>query len=242
MVEVRQIPRDMQPSDVRELVDSPNPILLEIGCNDGTDTNRFLEAFPDCTLFCFEPDPRAIERFKQTVHDRRAVLTEAAISDKDGIATFYGSSGQPPGKARGPGASHYCFLDEWDLSGSLHKPTGHLSYSPWVTFPESRRFDVKTMRLDTWLEDHPEIGVIDFMWADVQGAEALLIAGAQNALRNTRYFYTETRLQRGQYAGCELYQGQPSIAEIQASLPFMSTVAYWGSSNILLRNNASLCD
>ncbi len=239
---MRRIGRDMEPNDIREFVDSPNPILLEIGCNDGTDTNKFLEAFPGGTIYCFEPDPRAISRFFKTVHSERARLFAAAISDTDGQAVFNGSSGRPPGEARGPGASHYCFLDEWDLSGSLHKPTGHLSYSPWVTFPESRRFDVKTMRLDTWLEDQPEIGVIDFIWADVQGAEATLIAGAQNALRNTRYFYTETRLQQGQHAGRELYQGQPSIEEIQASLPFMSTIAHWGNSNILLKNNAPIHD
>ena len=32
---------------------------------------------------------------------------------------------------------------------------------------------------------------IDLIWADVQGAEADLIEGGTEALRRTRYFYTE---------------------------------------------------
>lgn len=39
-------------------------LFIEVGANDGTDTNKLLEAFPEIEIHCFEPDPRAIAAFK----------------------------------------------------------------------------------------------------------------------------------------------------------------------------------
>lgn len=196
---------------IRDLV-GPSPLMVEIGCNDGTDTNKFLKVLPGARIYCFEPDPRAIARFEKTVNDDRASLIKAAVSDTNGSATFYGSSGQPPEAQRTPDASHYCFLEEWDLSGSLYKPTGHLAKSPWVQFPEDRQYTVMTMTLDAWLDLHREISQIDFIWADVQGAEGPLIRGGTFALSVTRYFFTE-------FYDTPLYEGQVSLSTIQAMLP-----------------------
>ena len=233
--EITRTTRDLRPEQIAEFVTSPRPTILEIGCNDGTDTNRIMDTFPDGLVFCFEPDPRAIARFLETVHDDRATLVEAAVSDEDGETVFFGSSGRPPGRERGPKASHYCHLDEWDLSGSICKPTGHLDMSPWVTFPPTRRYTVKTIRLDTWYEQTPGVGVIDFIWADVQGAEGLLIKGACNALRLTRYFYVETRVQGGRMTGKELYEGQPDVDQLRRLVPQMDLISFHGD-NALFRN------
>lgn len=229
----RPIGHDMQPHESREFVNSPCPILLEIGCNDGTDTNRLLETFPGGTVYCFEPDPRAVRRFCQTVHNDRARLAQVAISDTDGEAVFYGSSGRPPLKARGPSAPHYCHLDEWDLSGSLCKPTGHLEFSPWTTFPKDRQYVVQTMRLDTWMGYHPSIGIVDFIWCDVQGAEALVIRGAPFTLARTRYFYTE-------FYDRPLYEGQLPLAELREMLPDFDLQGIHGD-NALFRNRGLTC-
>jgi FkbM family methyltransferase len=196
---------------IRALV-GPSPVLLEIGCNDGTDTLKFLEAMPEATVYCFEPDLRAIARFKTKVNDPRVTLVEAAIGDIDGQATFYPSSGQAPPEQRTPDAAPCLFLDEWDLSGSLRKPTGHLKYSSWTTFPEEKRHPVRVMTLDTWVQTRRDIACIDFVWADVQGAEDALIRGGQFALSMTRYFYTE-------FYDKPLYEGQVPLKTIQAMLP-----------------------
>ncbi len=223
MTTIQSFPRDLRSEELREFVQHPTPTFLEIGCNDGTDTNRLLLAFPRCHIYCFEPDPRAIARFYRTVYNERATLVEIALSDRGGIATFHGSAGQPPRKV-----NHYCRLAEWDLSGSLCTPTGHLSYSPWVTFPKDRRFQVETMRLDDWVSQNPQLGLIDFIWADVQGAEAMLIRGASQTLLGTRYFYTE-------YYDKPMYEGQPNLAKIQEMLPTFELVATY-ASNALFRN------
>ncbi len=236
MMDVRHIGHDMRTSDVQEFVDSPSPVLLEIGCNDGTDTDSFLKLFPNCTIYCFEPDPRAIKRFKcaaRASRIARTVLTEAAVSNRDGTATFNGSSGRPPRASRTPGALACCYLEERDLSGSLCKPTGHLDFSPWTTFPEDRRYEVETIRLDTWHAQHPEITCIDFIWCDVQGAEAMVIEGAPHALARTRYFYTE-------FYDKPLYEGQLPLTELRKLLPGFELQATYGD-NALFKNRGLTC-
>lgn len=73
-------------------------LFLEIGANDGADTNIFLEAFPGVEIHCFEPDPRAISAFKRNVKSPRAHLHETAIGSTDGTLNFYQSDGAPPRK------------------------------------------------------------------------------------------------------------------------------------------------
>lgn len=134
-----------------------HPVVLECGANDGTDTNRFLARWPGAEVHCFEPEPRAAERWRANVVSDRARLHEVAIGERDGEATFHRSSGHHP-DGNGP----------WDQSGSLRRPTGHLERWTWVTFTET--LTVATRSLDSWAADHG-IGAVDLVWADVQGAE-----------------------------------------------------------------------
>lgn len=221
--------RELNATQIRKLVATDSPTILEIGCNDGTDTLRFLEAMPGARIYCFEPDPRAIARFRETVNDNRVVLTTLALGDHTGFAKFHGSSGIPPEKSRNaPSASHYCALPEWDLSGSISKPTGHLQRSSWVTFPEDRTIEVGITTLDDWLLYHTDITKIDFVWMDVQGAEHKVIQGAFEGLSIIRYLYTE-------YCDKPLYEGQVPLAEIQKMLPTYKLLGIYGE-NALLRN------
>lgn len=219
---------ELNAKDIRNLVGTDSPLILEIGCNDGTDTLKFLETMPRSRVYAFEPDPRAIRRFRENVINHRVTLTEIAVSDTDGEAIFYGSSGRAPAKSRRPGALPCCFLDEWDLSGSLCRPTGHLTYSPWTKFPESRQYQVETIKLDTWLSRHLETEIIDFIWCDVQGAEAMVIRGGANTLVITRYFYTE-------FYNTPLYEGQLPLSKLQEMLPDFELLGIHGE-NALFKN------
>jgi hypothetical protein len=75
-----------------------------------------------------------------------------------------------------------------------------------------------------------ELGIecIDFLWADVQGAEADLIRGAATALSRTRYIHTE-------YSNVELYEGQPGLVALLEMLPQFRVLIRWGQ-DILLWN------
>lgn len=199
---------------IAELVDRPGPVILEIGCNDGQDTVEFLRWMPDAKIYCFEPDRRAAARFKQRLGNRSSVeLFECAVSEKTGEIDFHISTGdERVGK-------------EFDQSGSIRTPKNHLTEAPWVRFESVQK--VKTCRLDDWCADN-DVTRIDFIWMDAQGAEGDIVLGGKQALRFTRFLYTE-------YSNNEVYAGQPSLGKLLSLLPEFEVVARY-PGDILLRN------
>lgn len=202
------------------LLGNPSPIILDIGCNDGTDTKRFLELCPEARLYCFEPDPRAVVRFKKNLHrDLENVrLFEIAISDRNGQIEFHPSNADAEVK-------------DWDLSGSIRRPKNHLTEYEWVRFDQP--ISVETRRLDDWASE-ANVSQLDLIWMDVQGAESDVIAGGARTLSNTRYIYTE-------YSDRELYEGQLSLQAILELLPSFEVVRLYPRAvegDVLLRNTS----
>jgi len=187
-------------SDIHELVGRDDPLILEIGCNDGGDTLEFLAEFPGCRIHCFECDPRPIRAFRSSVTDDRCQLHEVALSNRTGVAVLHMSGG-----------THDAIVprEEWDLSSSLLEPTAHLLAHPWVTF--ERTCQVETARLDDWARRVIPDEVVDFIWMDVQGAEHLVIAGGASTFARTRFCYFE-------YSDSELYRGQETLRALLRAL------------------------
>jgi 2-O-methyltransferase len=200
------------------LVGRSNATILEIGANDGHDTAKLLKCFPYGIIFAFEPDPRAIEKFKSRITSERVFLTQKAVGLQSGRATFWQSSGSPEG-------SEQHWPAGWDMSGSIKKPTGHLEAHPWCKF--ETRIDVDMVTLDEWSRQN-SIRLVDFVWADVQGAEEDLIKGGIETLSNTRFVYTE-------YSNVELYENEINLDQIMTLLPFFEIVENFGT-DVLLRN------
>ena len=180
------------------LIGKHNPVILEIGANCGQSTVTFTEQMPNATVYCFEPDPRAISKFKRMIQHPNVHLIEAAVGANSGHVMFNQSSG----------AEH---IDPagWDHSGSIRKPKTHLEVWPWVKF--EHQIPVPLLRLDDWAVDN-HINDVDFIWADVQGAESDLLIGAQKILNRTRFFYTE-------FSDEEWYEGQINFVTLCALLP-----------------------
>lgn len=200
--------------ELRDIVGADAQEILEIGANDGLDTNRLLRFFGEARIHCFEPDPRAAQAFLSNVSDNRAHLDMLAVGSYTGEAVFHASGGSPQG---GTGA--------WDKSGSLKPPKNHLLAVPWCTFEES--FNVSLITLDEWFR-LSGIGRIDLLWMDVQGAEDEVIAGGTFALANTKFIFTE-------YSDLELYKGQKSLRQLMRLLPGWEIVRRL-SNDVLLRN------
>ncbi len=205
------------------LLGTDSPVILEVGCNDGTETNRFLSMFGSgARVYAFEPDPRAIKRFRERVTDPRAHLFEMAIADREGTTEFYVSDGVPT-------APGYEDLrpEGWDLSGSIRRPKEHIKEHPWCRFDQ--KITIQTQSLDNWCRQQ-RINHIDFIWVDVQGAEVDFIRGAAESLKKTRYIYTE-------YSNKQLYEGQVNLRQLLQLLPDFEVVhRYIG--DVLLRNRS----
>lgn len=194
---------------VRELIGAPSPTIVEVGAHEGLDTAEFLKVMPGARIICFEPDPRPRERFVCR-NDPRVTLFPVAIADKPGREAFHQSTGAHP---RFDLMANHGDPRDWDLSGSLARPSGHLERHPWCEFDKTIEVDVQP--LDHYQADY--FPSVDCLWADVQGLEARLIAGAQETLRHTRFFITE-------YSNTPMYEGQPTLTDIELLLPDLELI------------------
>tara|TARA_Y100000310_G_C20662052_1_gene805318 strand:- start:483 stop:1145 length:663 start_codon:yes stop_codon:yes gene_type:complete len=211
---------------IHQFISSKAPIIVEAGANNGQDTQRILSQFKKVKMHCFEPDPRCIAKFRGRISDNRVRLYEAAVSDRDGEAVFHLSTGRRPRDRPGRKPDQI-------NSSSLLPPKKHLRKFPWIKFEET--ITVKTVKLDSWAKKHlDDDNIIDFLWADVQGAEEKMITGGIETLQRTRFFYTEV-------GTIELYKGQmthkPLGRLIKNKLPTFKRVTNFGN-NWLLKNQA----
>lgn len=213
-------PGALSAGEIRALVDKDDPVILEIGANCGQTTVELLKAIPGATIHAFEPDPRAIAKFRNAIQNPRVHLYQCAIGSVNGTVTFHQSSGaedQP----------HYS--QGWDQSGSIRRPNTHLQVWPWVKF--ERQIEVNIMTLDSWSEQR-QVAAADFIWADVQGAESDLIEGAARFLRSVRFFYTE-------YSNEEWYEGQVTLANLAGRLPDFDLVRRY-QMDVLFKNKLGI--
>lgn len=192
-------PGTLSPTEIRELVAKEDPLIIEVGANCGQTTVELMRAMPGARLFAFEPDPRAIAKFRRNVAHPRVELFECAVGASNGSSVFYQSSGAEDDPQ---------YPEGWDQSGSIRRPRSHLEIWPWVRF--ERQIEVPITTLDAWAQ-RQRVSAVDFIWADVQGAESDLVAGAANVLRATRYLYTE-------YSDDEWYEGQIGLHGLQRML------------------------
>ena len=209
-------PGALSAAKIRLCVGKDDPIIVEVGANNGQTTVEILRAMPRATIYAFEPDPRAIAKFRAAVTHPNVHLYECAIGAINGTVNFYQSSGAEdlPG-----------YSDGWDQSGSIRRPKSHLTVWPWVKF--EKEITVPVMTLDAWSELH-HVEKADFIWADVQGAESDLVEGAARFLRASRFLYTE-------YSNKELYKGQITLAELREKLPDFDLIVRY-RSDALFRN------
>ena len=175
-------------------------IILDIGCNDGYHSIKFANMFPNSKIFSFEPEPRSLDVFKSKGIPSNVTIYDYALSNSNGIDTFWRCTGFEPGR---PGQR------ESDWSGSLLEPKIHLDAVPWMKFDTT--YEVNTKRLDTWFEE-VSIENIDFIWMDVQGAEHLVFEGAYGILDRVKYIHTE-------FDDREIYSGQKTLKELLEYLP-----------------------
>jgi FkbM family methyltransferase len=166
-----------------------NPIILEAGAFEGTDTIKMSNMWPKGTLYSFEPVPQLFNYVQHiTKNILNVYLHNIALSDKNGFAQFHVSE-----LAGRPGVSYG--------SGSLLAPKEHLKYDPNIVF--NHTIDVKTITLDDWAQEK-NISQIDFLWLDMQGMELNVLKSAESILRTVKVIYVEVEFIQA-YAGQYLY-------------------------------------
>ena len=207
------------------------PTVLEFGACDAYHSEcmitRLQKLYPNFAYHLFEPEPGLHYAIHQTLGRSLSMnhglitFVPKAIGAASGKMKFYKSEGI----LAGPNGE---VLDRWYGSSSLLKPTAQISKDFKGMYFEEIEVDVIT--LDEYRLSLPrEQQIFDFIWADIQGAEKMMIQGATTALKNTRYFYTE-------YNNAIHYEGQAvGLQEILDMLPTWEVVEDYGG-DVLLKN------
>lgn len=191
-------PNGLSKYKIKKLINRKAPVVLEIGTNDGADSVAFFQIIPDVRMYCFEPHPGAAERFRRRIAELKKRKKLSCSFFEVAISDKDGNAGLITLP------DDYCFAAS-SLKNSIGKKT-----------------DVRTMRLDSWYNKNKP-GVIDFIWADVEGCETELITGGKNTLNDkTRYFYTE-------------FSGNQKLKEIGLMLPKFELVGVF-DNNALFKN------
>ena len=219
--DVQFFERSMTADDVAKLLKGTrNPVMVEVGAHDGSDSVQFLDAIPCLHLVCVEPDPRAVDRLKAKIYKHyKAHVVQLAYGSKwDYQAKFYQSHGEH-GEVR-----------DWDASGSLCVPALHREVHPWCEFREITTFLVRMDDdVSTWINSYTNC--IDLIWMDVQGGERGVIEGGRETLKRTRYVYAEFNLHES-----PLYEGDMNLEETMKCLgDDWWPVAVYGN-NLLAKN------
>jgi len=176
-------------------------ILFDVGACEGEESIRYSKIFPFSSIYIFEPLPKnqihIIENISK-YNFENLNLIPFAVSDEDGEAEFYVSSGHPENLSTD--------LD-WDFgnkSSSLLSPEKSNNPS-WLSFEE--KIQVETIKLASFSKKN-EISEVDFMHMDVQGAELKVLKGANEFIKNIKAIWLEV-------SDIELYKNQPLRIDIE---------------------------
>lgn len=192
--------------------------IVEVGCHRMEDTAFLRQTFPAARIIAFEPDPRNARLIVDQELDWRHEVDffELALGDTDEVRDFYLSTNH----AVDP-------RDEWTRSSSLRPPRKDAlpdvnllrqGVIPCVVAEHPAR--VACVRLDTFVADVGLKEPADFIWCDAQGADDLVLIGAVETLKRTKYLFVEHNSN-----GC--YQDGATLETIRALLPGWDLLHCW---------------
>jgi FkbM family methyltransferase len=169
-----------------------NPVIVEAGAYDGSNTRDFCRFWSACQVYAFEPVPSAYVRLSKVAADfpKQVHSQNMALGDRDGISKMHvsvtGSSGG-------------------EQSSSLMVPTATHEEFPFIGFHDET-ITVKVTRLDNWAAAN-KVSEIDFLWFDLQGMELAAFEGCGDLLAKVRAIHCEVQ-------NFPLYQGAPLYKEL----------------------------
>ena len=172
---------------LRTLLNKENPIIVEVGSNNGGDAIRYLHYFPKCLLHTFECDKRALTVFKNNVNNDRCQLYEYAVSDINGELTFNqikikNDSDKVPEK------HNWMSKEDYDMYlGSANSTTSSVKLRD---NEELIKVNVPCITLDKW-DDSQSIDMVDLLEIDVQGGERKVLLGASKFLNKVKFIKIE---------------------------------------------------
>lgn len=147
-------------TDLLSSVARQGSVFIDVGGNIGYYST--LMAYSGCTVHTFEPLPRLAARLRENIAlnhlEPRVSIANFALSSTEGAAT---------------------------LHVAIREDDGSHSLIEGVEAPAFDKIQVKTLRLDTYIESR-RVPRVDIIKIDVEGAESLVLDGAVKVLKDCR--------------------------------------------------------
>ena len=180
--------------DFRTLMPDPD-IVLDCGANRGQTAESLRNLYPRAQIYSFEPVRACFEDLEKTCAQIGVHAVHKAVGDRDGKARIHLT------------ASPECHsLLAYQVGNPCAKWT-------WVVGEE----EVDVCTLDHWCEHHQlDLGRVDIIKLDVQGAELQALFGARKLLKTAKLIYLEV-------AFVSIYKEAPLFEEIEV---FMGECGY----------------
>jgi FkbM family methyltransferase len=132
-------------------------VVFDVGAFRGEWAAFAARAFPEATIYAFEPSSDNFSRLETRTNGKRVVLTKGAVSNTVGTQTLYSSPNRPMLNS----------IFQRDLS-----PLG-------IEMSDEEQVDVTT--IDLFCAEH-EVDHIDFLKIDAEGADLAVLEGATRML------------------------------------------------------------
>lgn len=169
-----------------------DPIIVEAGAYDGSNTRDFCCYWPGCQVYAFEPVPSAYDRllkvaadFPTQIHPHNLALGDEAGTSEMYVSVTGASGGEQSSSLLAPSATHQEF--------------------PFIGF-RGETISVKVTRLAEWAETN-NVRRVDFLWLDAQGMELAALKGCGDLLSGVRAIHCEVQ-------NVELYHGSPLYSDL----------------------------
>jgi FkbM family methyltransferase len=151
----------------RWISEEKKPLILDVGANIGVSCLYFKSKFPDARIICFEPDPNAFELLCMNIEVNQLKDIEpiqAAISNDDGFANFYGQVDELHTDARGNS-----LVEIWGMQRD-----------------SSQKIVVKVLSLKKFLNER-----VSLLKLDVEGSEELILKDIKQLMDNIEAIFLE---------------------------------------------------
>lgn len=160
-----------------------DPVIIEAGAGDGSDSLKIIEKFPAAQLHSFEPHPALFAQLEKKVGSKAQIYRLALGKEGDETVEFW--------------------LTAEHESSSILRPTRHAKIFPDIRF-EKKPTIVKAVSLDSFMESQ-SLTKVDLLWLDLQGAELMVLEnGGTRLLSICEKVHLEV-------ANQALYEGAPLV-------------------------------
>lgn len=138
-----------------------NPIIFDIGANEGEYAQLCKHINKNAKIFCFEPHPKTFMSLQENIDSNQITLINKALSDKNGKLSLH---------------------DYKEKDGSSHASL-YADVIEKVHGKESICYEVDVTTVDNIVNEF-NIKKIDLLKIDVEGNEVNVLKGSKESLRN----------------------------------------------------------